>query len=318
MENDCTIHYLGPEASHTHEAANQFARRLGIDGPSCKPESSIAQVINDVAFNEEESSHCYGCVPLENSIQGSVIMTWDHLFHTVRSQSRFETSDTQGLSVVRSAIRRFGIHAVITLPIEHYLLSFGSLEMARVTHIYSHPQAFAQCRIWLETNLNSALCVPVSSTAEAARKVSESQDPSQVAIGSIRAATHYGLGSSTFPIQDVRNNCTRFGLLANSPIAIDISRISHFMTSVCLVGVSNQPGGLLKALHPFHANGLNMSRIESRPVGNKFGEYLFYLDIEHRDHSESEQVVTAWTVVSEILRNEQIDTICLGSYPVLI
>ncbi len=311
------VYYLGPEGSHTHEAVNQFSMRINMNVPTFKPGVSIAQVIDSVAFAQEENrSSVYGCVPLENSIQGSVSMTWDRLFHVMRTQSNSAMHLNSQPGRVEPS-KYFGIHAVLTLPIEHYVLSIGLLQLSLVTHVYSHPQALAQCKLWLEANLPHATVIPQSSTAEAARKVSELQNPTQIAIGSSRAASLYGLETSRYAVQDMSNNCTRFGLLSNERIKFDLSHVSHFVTSICLVGVSNQPGGLLRALEPFQSNGLNLSRIESRPVGHKLGEYLFYLDVEHAFHPEHETVLESWKTVEKILNAHQIDIIRFGTYPEL-
>ncbi len=318
VQKSSSLFYLGPVGTHTHEAAYQFIKRIRTNISAMVPESSIARVIEQTATMETNLSHTYGCVPLENSIQGAVTLTWDHLFRILHYENI-----TQQNAISRTAFtdvfgwKGFGIRAVLTLPISHYLLSVGHAEPDAVTHVYSHPQALAQCKIWLDTHFPRAVQISVASTAEAARLVCEASDKSRVAIGSERAGEEYGLCVSSEPIQDVDHNFTRFGLLSNEPMQFEQTEISRFMTSICLVGVQNQPGGLLKALEPFQLNGLNLTRIESRPVGNQLGEYLFYLDIETKEAEQNEELKKAWIAVQRVLEDEQIEVVCLGTYPVL-
>lgn len=316
LTDESSIYYLGPAGTHSHEAAWQFANRLGLDTPSLISEASIGMVIDRVAPSSAAGDD-YACVPLENSIQGSVTMTWDRLFRILHGGRGGDTlhekitfSDPLGWS-------GFGIRAVLTLPIAHYLLSNGQLNPESVSHVYSHPQALAQCKVWIERNLPHAAQIPVSSTAEAARIVADSGTSTKVAIGSSRAGEVYGLSSSSAQIQDFDYNHTRFGLLANTQVSFESQCINRFVTSLCLSGVQNQPGGLLKALSPFYQSGLNLTRIESRPVGHELGTYVFYLDVETEKSRVGPEWSRAWEVVLETLLGEGIDVVHLGTYPIL-
>jgi prephenate dehydratase len=315
-----SIYYLGPAGTHTHEAAWQFASRLFVDGqepPTLVPETSIGKVIDFVSPDTGCSATGFACVPLENSIQGAVTMTWDRLFNILHASRGSGDLDKHISFANLLDWPGFGIRAVLTLPIAHHLLTVGPLRPQSVTHVYSHPQALAQCKAWLEANLPQAEQIAVASTAEAARLVQNSADTAKAAIGSARAGKEYGLHVSSSPIQDFDLNYTRFGLLANTPVSFPKARITHYVTSICLSGVQNQPGGLLKALAPFYQNGLNLTRIESRPVGHELGTYLFYLDVETGKSRVETEFMHAWGIVRDVLVGEGVDIVCLGSYPVL-
>lgn len=312
------IYYLGPVGTHTHEAAWQFADALCLDSSSLIPEPSIGMVIDRVAPGGERWND-FACVPLENSIQGSVTMTWDRLFQILHEGRRASANNFDAQVQLTDPLgwHGFGIRAVMTLPIAHYLLSIGPLQVESVTHVYSHPQALAQCKVWIETNLPHVVQVAVSSTAEAARLVCESGDSTKVAIGGSRAGNTYGLSETPTPIQNFDCNYTRFGLLANARVSFTDERVNRYVTSICLSGVQNQPGGLLKALSPFYENHLNLTRIESRPVGHELGTYVFYLDVETDKARVGNEWAEAWKIVFEALLHEGIDVVHLGSYPIL-
>lgn len=317
LTDESNVYYLGPEGTHTHEAAWQFANRFGLNSSSLIPEASIGMVIDRIA-PDSGAENDYACVPLENSIQGSVTITWDRLFRILYQESKGEGSFNSQVAFTNPlSWRGFGIRAVLTLPIAHYVLSNGRLKPESVSHVYSHPQALAQCKVWLERNMPHAVQMAVSSTAEAARLVYDSEDSTKVAIGSSRAGETYGLSTSPSPIQDFDYNFTRFGLLANTQVSFAAQYVSRYVTSLCLSGVQNQPGGLLKALSPFYENKLNLTRIESRPVGHALGTYVFYLDVETDKARVGPEWSNAWEVVLGALLGEGVDVVHLGTYPIL-
>jgi prephenate dehydratase len=141
-----------------------------------------------------------------------------------------------------------------------------------ISEVLSHPQALAQCSLWLGEHLPSALQLPTSSTAEAARLVKGSRF--RAAIASREAARDHGLEVLAYPINDVPGNCTRFLLLQRSA-----REETGPLASLAFSLRSNQPGALLQSLVCFAAHGLNMSRIESRPSKRELGEYIFFVDL---------------------------------------
>jgi prephenate dehydratase len=160
----------------------------------------------------------------------------------------------------------------LVLPIRHALLGSGPLE--GISEVLSHPQALAQCPQWLANHLPGALQLPTSSTAEAARLVRGSRF--RAAIASLDAAREHGLEVIAYPINDVVGNCTRFLLLRRQPFAGGSGPHASLAFSL----KANSPGALLEALGCFATEGLNMSRIESRPSKRSMGEYIFFVDLD--------------------------------------
>jgi prephenate dehydratase len=187
-------------------------------------------------------------VPVENSVEGGVSTCMDALWEHPEL-----------------AVRR-----ALVLPIRHALLGSGPVE--GISEVLSHPQALAQCSLWLGEHLPSALQLPTSSTAEAARLVKGSRF--RAAIASREAARDHGLEVLAYPINDVPGNCTRFLLLQRSA-----REETGPLASLAFSLRSNQPGALLQSLVCFAAHGLNMSRIESRPSKRELGEYIFFVDL---------------------------------------
>jgi chorismate mutase/prephenate dehydratase len=208
------------------------------------PQKSIPAVFEDV----EKGRAQYGVVPVENSTEGMVSHTLD----------MFMESDLK-------------IIAEVLLEVSHDLLSrTGRLE--DIKKVYSHPQALAQCRHWLEENLPNVPVVDVASTALAAQIVSE--DYNAAAIASDSAAALYELKVVKKRIQDQVNNFTRF-LVIGKQIA---GKSGNDKTSL-MFSVKDEPGILSRMLDPFARRGINLSKIESRPLKKKAWEYIFFLDL---------------------------------------
>ncbi|MCP9840555.1 prephenate dehydratase [Synechococcus sp. J7-Johnson] len=240
--------FLGPAGTYGEQATRQLAALEGIDAPELLPQSGIRSVVKALAEGRCDAA----VVPVENSVEGGVTACLDGLW---------EHPDLR--------IRRG-----LVLPIRHALLGSGPIE--RVSEVLSHPQALAQCSLWLSEHLSEALQLPTSSTAEAARLVAGSLF--RAAVASPRAAQEHGLKVLAYPINDVPGNCTRFLMLqrqAGSRTA-DAATLCSLAFSLC----SNSPGALLEALSCFATLKLNMSRIESRPSKREMGEYIFFVDLE--------------------------------------
>ncbi len=257
-------------ATFTHGAAiTQFG-----NSASLLPERTIPMV-----FEEVESGRAnYGVIPIENSNEGAVTHTLD----------RFMESE---LLIVAENYQE----------ISHDLLSKPG-EMKQIRRIYSHPQAIAQCRKWLEARCPNIPIQEVASTALAAQMVSEDED--SAAIASSAAARTYGLNTVAPSIEDHHYNFTRFlvvGTHTPEPTGRD-------KTSV-LFSFSDQPGILSRMLEPFRKRDLNLAKIESRPVKRKAWEYVFYLDIE--GHISDEATGGAIEELREFCSLVKV----LGSYP---
>ena len=235
------VAYLGPEATFTHIAAiNLFGRSVSFN-----PQPSIQDVFREV----EKGSYHFGVVPVENSIEGAVNHTLD----------LFYESDLK-------------ICAEIYHAISHDLLSISD-SINEISKVYSHAQAFAQCRRWLRRNLPDAILVDCSSTAEAARKAAG--EPGAAAIASREAAQLYNLKVLSSKIEDMTRNITRFLVIGNS----DIRATGTDKTSILFV-TTHVPGSLFRVLKPIADSGINMVKLESRPIKRENWNYMFFLDIE--------------------------------------
>jgi chorismate mutase/prephenate dehydratase len=200
----------------------------------------------------------------------------------------------------------------VLLDVNHYLL--GRKKGITPEQIYSHPQAMAQCRAWLERHYPNVPLTPMDSTAHAAQRASE--DGKAFAIGSELAASHYNLKVIYSKIEDHPNNMTRFLVLGTkSP-----KRTGQDKTSL-VFAVKDEPGILYKMLAPFQVAGINLSKIESRPMVRLDAskaklrkspgrwEYAFFIDLD--GHIQSRKVRQA---VDQLEKKCQFLKV-LGSYP---
>jgi chorismate mutase/prephenate dehydratase len=240
LEAPMRVAFLGPKATFSHLAAMQ---QFGL-AAELVPQKSIPAVFEEV----EKGRALYGVVPVENSTEGVVSHTLD----------MFMESELK-------------ISAEVLLEVSHFLLSKTG-RMEDIKKVYSHPQPLAQCRKWLEENLPHIPVVDVASTTLAAQIVSE--DYSAAAIASEYAASVYDLKVVRERIEDQVNNFTRF-LVIGKKIA---DAGSEDKTSL-MFAVKDEPGILYRMLEPFASRGVNLCKIESRPMKKKAWEYIFFLDL---------------------------------------
>jgi len=269
LEKSMTIAYLGPEATFTHQAA---IRRFG-SSLRYAPQKTIADVFTEVSKNRAD----YGVVPVENSTEGVVTHTLD----------MFVDSELK-------------IVAQIVLPIQHCLLSKSKRE--KINKLFTHPQALAQCRVWVQNRLPHAEIVETSSNARSAQLAATEQN--SAAIAGALAGERYGLHILEADLQDNSANVTRFlvlGRQCSPPTGKD-------RTSV-MFGIAHEVGALHRALAAFRQHRLNMTKIESRPSKKKAWEYYFFVDCD--GHMNDRRVAKAI---------ERLEAQCnfvkvLGSYP---
>ncbi|WP_020395886.1 prephenate dehydratase [Thiolinea disciformis] len=273
LEESMRVAYLGPAGTFTQEAAyKHFGSGIGT-----LPVESIAQVFREV----EAERVRYGVVPIENSTEGIITHTLDMF--------------------MQSSLHICG---EILLRINQTLMS-NNPNWKLVSKVYSHQQSLAQCRAWLDRHLPHAQRIAVSSNAEAARLCKEDED--SVAIGSQQAAHIYGLQLVQQNIEDQATNTTRF-LVIGQP---KVGRSGKDKTSL-MISAPNRPGSLFSILKPLAENGVDLTRIESRPSRNTNWEYIFFLDV--LGHEEDEAVAKALAVLREDVELVQV----LGSYPVAV
>ncbi|MBD2092780.1 prephenate dehydratase [Microcoleus sp. FACHB-1515] len=241
-----SIAYLGPPGTYAEVAALRWSARLHQAGenPTLLACPSIAQALRAAATEQA----AWAVVPVENSIEGSVTMTLDTLWHLDRLQ----------------------VQQALILPISHALISQAQA-FTEIKTIYSHPQALAQCQDWLEQHLPTVQLVPTNSTTEALQHLEENF--SIGAIASQRAAELYNLPILAHPINDHPDNCTRFWVMSLNPAP------GGDHTSLAF-SLPDRPGALVQPLQAFAKREINLSRIESRPTKRSLGEYRFFVDIE--------------------------------------
>ena len=199
-----------------------------------------------------ESGLCkFGVLPIENSSNGSV-------------RAVYELLQDHNLSIVRST----------RLCIRHELLTLPGVKMEDITEIYSHEQAIGQCSKFLNS-LNGVRVIPCDNTAMAAKMVAEKGDRHAAAISSHACAELYGLDTVRDDIQDSDNNYTRFICISKNPeIYPGADRTSLMMT------LPHKPGALYNVLSKFYALGINLRKLESRPLPDREFEFMFYFDLE--------------------------------------
>lgn len=262
------VAYFGPPGTHTHVAARTaFPSGEELDFPT------IAAVIDAVAAGTAE----YGVVPIENSTEGGVTSTQDALLQ----------NDVK-------------LRGELVLEIAQCLCS-REAELGAIERVYSHPQALAQCRLWLAKNLPRAELVAAASTSSAAQKAAT--EPRTAAIASALAADLNGL-TVLAHAQDRAENATRFVIVGRE----DAARTGRDKTSL-VFSTAHERGALRRALEAFDAEDINLTRIESRPAPGRRWEYVFFTDIEgHRTDP-------AVTRALERLRGRCSEVRVLGSYP---
>jgi len=205
-------------------------------------------------------------VPVENTLAGSVVRVYDLLLESP-------------LEICGETI----------LPIEHHLMGYPGANFEEIRTVASHPMALAQCERFFESN-PALKRVPAEDTAGSVREMMGRADKSCAAIAGRRAAEHYGAMILREGIQDNAENFTRFVLLlppgeAQRYRAEDAKKMSLAMR------LAHRPGALLASLKPFSRYGVNLLKIESRPIHGKPFEYQFYVDVEAEEWGALEKAL---------------------------
>ncbi len=272
--------YLGPSGTFSEEASMMCCADLPF---VLKEYPTIDKVIEAV----EREEVALGLVPVENSLEGSVNLTLDIL------------SGITGVTKVQ-------IRGEIIHKIRHYLMARPGQQLSNITEIYSHQQAFAQCRLFLDKTLPGTARINMSSTVEAAKLVRNNNN--KAVIGSLRASQLYGLDVLQGEIEDDQEgNYTRFLLLG-----LDDAPLTGNDKTSLVIGLRHQAGSLHAALGVFTQFGINLTKIESRPIRGNFGQYIFFLDIE--GHRKETNVSGALQELNKTALFVKI----LGSYPALL
>jgi chorismate mutase/prephenate dehydratase len=240
-----------------------------------KPCRDLTEVFDAVQKQETR----FGVVPVENSLEGSVNQTYD----------LFLTHDLK-------------VCGEIIIRISHCLIANPNTTLEDVKAVYSHPQALAQCRRFLE-HLGREL-VPTYDTAGSVKMLKEKGLKDAAAVASEKAAEIYGMKILAREIEDNPSNYTRFFVLSKE----DSPKTGRDKTSI-IFAAAHTPGSLYHALGEFAKRSINLTKIESRPTKQKAWEYNFYLDFEgHRSEPRCAEALEALAKSGAFLK-------ILGSYP---
>ncbi len=273
-----SVAFLGNKGSYSYLASHRyFSRRAEhIIESGCQNFSDIMQLV--------EAGHVdYGVLPIENTSSGSINDVYDVLQHT-------------NLSIVGE----------ITQPIEHCLLTAVNSHLSKIQTIYAHGQPFTQCSNFLDkqSDIRIEYC---DSTADAMAKVYELQDETVAVIGSEEGGQLYNLHALEKSIANQSENHSRFIVVARKPV--DVAEQIPAKTTLILA-TGQKPGALVECLLVLKENGINMCKLESRPIQGRPWEEMFYLDVEANLKSlPMQEAITALTDQTNFIK-------VLGCYPV--
>jgi prephenate dehydratase len=271
------VGYLGPEGTVSHEAL------LSARGSF---EAVPQETLHDAVLAVHDGSVDRAFVPIENALEGSVKEPLDALV--------FETDDV----VIVGELRH---------PVRFCLVAGAPLSLADVRTVVSIPQAAGQCARFLRAELSHARLVTAPSTADAVRQVADGLQ-SAAALGTHAAAALYGCTILRENVEDHPDNETRFVWLARA--GTEPGPGDRFKTALVFWGAgSSGPGWLVRCLSEFARRDVNLTRIESRPLRQRLGQYMFFLDLEGAiDEERVAEAVAGLRSHADVVR-------VLGSFP---
>jgi len=265
------IAYQGEPGAFSEAAA----RRVDAEA-QLTPYRSFEEVFDAV----DTGAASYGVLPIENSIGGSIHRNYDLLL-------------SHELPIVGE----------VELPVVHHLLALPGATLEGLKRVYSHPQGLAQCERFLRT-LKGVEVVATYDTAGSAKMVADSGATDAAAIASARAGEVFGLVSLAPSVQDFDDNITRFIVVGRRPLKNTVADKTTIVFTV-----PNEPGALFKALSVFALRGVDLTKLESRPIPGRPWEYLFYADLAAaRDNLTCARALGHLAEFAPTLR-------MLGSYP---
>jgi chorismate mutase/prephenate dehydratase len=271
LEQSIKVAFLGPEGTFTQQAAIKHFGNSAV---------TVSMNAIDEVFREVDAGAAnYGVVPVENSTEGVINHTLD--------------------AFLASSLNICG---EVELRIHHNLLVGQSTHKDKITRVYSHSQSLAQCRQWLDAHYPKAERIAVSSNAEAAKRIKG--EWSSAAIAGDMAAELYDLEKLSEKIEDRPDNSTRFLIIGREKIL----QSGEDKTSI-IIAAKNEPGALYNLLAPFYREGVDLTRVETRPSREGKWTYVFFVDF--RGHKDDPAIIKVLAEVSQIVMDLRV----LGSYP---
>lgn len=279
------ISFLGPFGTFCQQATQQILVGIGQENAELLPASGVPQALAMVRSGQADKA----VVPIENSVEGGVNATLDSLAHG------------QPLTIVGETL----------VPITFALVvrPGSGVQLGDIQRISTHPHAWAQCRGWVAENIGLEVeHIPATSTAGAAKVLADDENCGfEAALCSLPSAERYELEILAQGVADNPQAQTRFVLV--SPPGQIPEPTGADKTTVQVTLPDNQAGALLSMLEQFSARGVNLSRIESRPVGGAFQRYAFSIDLE--GHVFEERVKAALVGLHRTCPEVRF----IGSYP---
>lgn len=273
-----TYSYLGPAGTFTWAALGQVPEAAGKVWRSV---NNVGEALDDVVSGRSVAA----MIAIENSVEGGVTATQDAL------------ASIPGLRIVGEYL----------VPVDFVLVARKGTALADVRVIAAHPVAYAQCHLWLDRELPSHEHLPATSNVAAAAQLLAEGSLADAAVAPPGIDTEYELDVLTGEIGDNPNAVTRFVLVSSTRRIPE--RTGADKTSLIVELPTDEPGGLMEMLEQFATRGVNLSLLQSRPIGDAFGRYRFVVDLD--GHIHDERVADALLG----LKRFSPKVLFLGSYP---
>ncbi|HHC6592746.1 prephenate dehydratase [Vibrio parahaemolyticus] len=271
------VAFLGAKGSYSHLASREYFSRKNTEliELNCEHFKEVTRTV--------ESGHAdYGVLPIENTSSGSINEVYDLLQHTT-------------LYIVGE----------LTQPIEHCLVATKDIRLEDIKTLYSHPQPHQQCSEFL-SRMKGVKLESCASTADAMQKVQEMNRDDVAAIGNASSGKLYGLQAIQDNIANQTENHTRFIVVARKPVEVSTQIPAK---TTLIMSTSQEAGSLVETLLVLQRYGINMTKLESRPIMGNPWEEMFYVDLEaHLGSTEMQQALQELTKITKHLK-------VLGCYP---
>lgn len=238
------VGYQGVNGTFSEIAVNNYFKGKDFEGVNY---TNFINIVKDV----EDGIIDYALLPVENTTTGIISRTYD-LF------------------------KDYDIFAIgeINVLIEENLIVIKDTKLSDIKEVYSHPEVIGQCSQFFSNNPHLK-AISYQDTAKSVEYIKKENDKSKAALASYLAAKYYGLDILLKNVQDNKNNMTRFLCVSkNKEVSEDADKISTMFV------IKHEPGSLFRLLEIFAKNGINLLKLESRPIQGKLFEYCFYLDFD--------------------------------------